>query len=183
MDEEPLFPDFQLQGSLDPNFYETFATISGHPNPEEAAMDFIESIMHDVQAHDHVGSYCGNPVLGYGGKCAMWIEMMEDKSPDVDVWHPRVGRLGRDPIRLRLVTFPSYRPDHESSMTPTSHQSRTINSSMATPFTPRYDAPICTLMVPPSLNLGEVTGMDLDDTRGIVGLATIKGELWLIDYS
>ena len=140
-------------------------------------LDILEALGLEDPNRPAEEMYKGSPVLGHGGKCAMWIELPA-VSPSL-----MMRRSKGETRSLKIATFPSYRPDHSISMDDANRHSNMRWGSKTNVFAPRYDPTICSLITPEPLKLKEVVCMDLDDTRGVVGLATASGELWLIDYS
>ncbi|KAI5122337.1 hypothetical protein M0805_002504 [Coniferiporia weirii] len=108
--------------------------------------------------------FCGSPVMGYGGRCALWVEE-----------RPQYHRAGdREPV-LRVATFPTYEP-------PPERFGDMRGEVYVHPELEEARGRVCTLHVP-GVPLDSAYTFDLDDVRGLVGIATAYGEVWLFDCS
>ncbi|THH05476.1 hypothetical protein EW145_g4768 [Phellinidium pouzarii] len=107
----------------------------------------------------------GNPVMGYGGRCAIWIEERPRQ------YHAN----GREPV-LRLATFPTYEPPREQ-------YGESRSEVRVHPELEEGRGRVSTLHMPPYIPLENAYTFDLDDVRGVVGIVTSHGDIWLIDYS
>lgn len=107
----------------------------------------------------------GCPVIGYGGRCALWMEEQ--------LQHHQQG--GSAPV-LRLATFPAYER-------PPGHYSDRRRDIAIHPELERGNGHVATLHVSEQIALDCAYAFDLDDIRGLVGIATSLGELWIVHCS
>ena len=99
--------------------------------------------------------------MGYGGRCAMWVEE-----------HPRKYRAGgREPV-LRIATFPTYNPPEGDKTSEYVHPELEVSSGH-----------VGTLHLPDDIALESSYIFSLDDVRGFVGIATLFGELWIVEFT
>ncbi|KAL5531877.1 hypothetical protein ACEPAF_5440 [Sanghuangporus sanghuang] len=112
----------------------------------------------------------GSPVIGFGGRCAMWVE--EHPSKHQHRADASEGRYERESV-LRVATFPTYEPleGDDSAAGPVHHDLEVSRGCVGTLHLPDY------------IPLESSYTFDLDDVRGLVGVATLFGELWLVDFS
>lgn len=104
----------------------------------------------------------GCPVMGYGGRCAVWVE-------------ERLNHDQRYEVRpvLRLATFPAYeRPMGKYNDV---NQDVTIYPELE-----KGSGHVATLHVSDQISLENAYSFDLDDISGRVGITTSLGELWIV---
>ncbi|KAL5512565.1 hypothetical protein ACEPAG_3218 [Sanghuangporus baumii] len=112
----------------------------------------------------------GSPVIGCGGRCAMWVE--EYPSKHQHRADASEGRYERESV-LRVATFPTYEPLEGDDST-AGHVHHDLEVSRGC---------VGTLHLPDYIPLESSYTFDLDDVGGLVGVATLFGELWLVDFS
>lgn len=161
-DDENVPPDLELNALLLSNdadpFPEMRTTIAHHYFDSTAQPHTLKRhMLADARMRSCLGAACS--AIGYGGRCALWIEEIGERGDPE----------GTKPV-MKLVTFPSY----EDPSAP----GRGRHPELAD-----ADCNVCTLEVPPGLDLDDAACLDLDDARGVVGIATREGDLWLLDYS
>lgn len=110
----------------------------------------------------------GSPVMGYGGRCAMWVEEHEKESKSGE------SRSRPMPV-VKAATFPPFEKTVGGEA-----EGRSV---FVHPELEVARGKVCTLVVPDCVDLDRAYSFDLDDMRGVVGMATSLGEIWLIDYS
>ena len=106
-------------------------------------------------------------MMGYGGRCAIWVEE-----------HPRKHRAnGRAPA-LRIATFPSYEPPRDALQDDGKDAGAIVHPELEVAA-----GRIRTLHLPGNITLESAYTFDLSDVWGLVGVATLLGELWIVDFS
>lgn len=103
------------------------------------------------------------PIMGYGGRCALWVEELD---PEEDV-----ETKGTPNLVMKLVTFPAY-----------------VDQPDAVQEYPASDIPasipkVSTVKLPPEIDINEAVSLDLDDALGLIAIATKKGDMYVVDYS
>jgi len=148
----PVMPDgFHLQPFAPPP--------AGFPENAPGLVDF---------APEEFGG--GTPVMGYGGRCALWVQEGDEGSA------PQGSRrTNRDGI-VKIATFPS----HALRDIPVERQTSLLDSYTSLE---RVGGNLCTVHIPECVDVENALAFDLDDVRGVVGVSNSKGEIWLVDYS
>ena len=147
---------------------DTDVTIAGTGDPAENDNDLVNEQLRVFSSfvEDSLG---GSPVMGYGGRCAIWIEEHEREGTN-----GVPGRLHPIPV-MKVATFPAFeRPAIDGSKG---------EEVFVHPELEIAQGRVCTLAVPDCVNLDNAYSFDLDDIRGIVGIAMTSGEIVLVDYS
>ena len=105
----------------------------------------------------------GAPVMGYGGRCALWVE--EEDSEQRPGPPTQTGTEGV----VKLATFPSHIPRSEM---PTAYADLD-----------KEGGNVCQVHLPKCVDVENALAFDLDDVRGVIGLSNNKGEIWMVDFS
>ena len=164
-----ISPTTVLNGMVGMNAEDdTDVTIAGTGDPAENDNDLVNEQLRVFSSfvEDSLG---GSPVMGYGGRCAIWIEEHEREGTN-----GVPGRLHPIPV-MKVATFPAFeRPAIDGSKG---------EEVFVHPELEIAQGRVCTLAVPDCVNLDNAYSFDLDDIRGIVGIAMTSGEIVLVDYS
>ena len=112
----------------------------------------------------------GSPVIGFGGRCAMWVE--EHAAGHNHGPGPSGRGCEAEPV-LRVATFPAYEPsERDKAFAGPVH--RELEASRAS---------VGTFHLPAYIPLESSYAFDLDDVSGLVGMATLFGDLWVVDFA
>lgn len=135
---------------------------------ENGDMDIDEEVVFEALDSFVQDPFGGSPVVGYGGRCAIWVEEHEKE-------YKRGEPRPRPTPVVKIATFPSF---EKASADGTADASVFVHPELET-----ARGKVSTLVVPDCVDLDRAYSFDFDDMRGIVGIATSLGEIWLIDYS
>lgn len=122
----------------------------------------------------------------------------EEEESTMDIWG-NVGpvesstesssQIDREPKRLRFVTFPPFVEDFESTSVVSNNHKAPVSSSLSTStFTVnrkhvnRQPGVVYTLVTPPTLQLGSVETINIDQSQGAVILSDKLGKIWILCY-
>lgn len=127
----------------------------------------------------------GSPVMGYGGRCGMWVEECPVASGSSSSSSSNNGSssehsFNRTRSVMKLAIFPPFESSSEEFSTSTN------SVGLSDIHHPELDGPSChigELHLPPGIDLEKSYTFELDDVMGHVSVATTFGDIYVIDYS